>query len=211
MWRVQIKLWVYLFVLLMIGLPFLQGHQGIKSRRAAEIVLIDTTFGREQAAAIVNDANRWYSSLTRSSQAVEDLTQVRAARVDDSAQSRVLAGAVDRFAKWTNTVIETFLATIYGVLLRLRVSLSWLWVLAPFLLAIVNDGYWARRRKLDDFRSSNALAYSAGMSLAVALVGSVFVGLLLPIAVSPNYIPLWALGAGAAISVIARNVQRQAV
>jgi hypothetical protein len=207
MWKKHVLLWLLLILVAFIAMPLMLKQQTIMARVMGELQMIQSVFGAEDTAKLTHSATVWYNAIFVDTGLIDSTSK---AYVNESEKdsSRLLFGGAVHVADVTNGYLLSFAAQAYAMMIRLFIILSWLPYIFPFMLAVIIDGTAARKIKLESFGFSSPIAYSLALHAIIVIVFFPAIYLLLPIPVTPLFMPFWALAIALPVSTLIGNTQR---
>lgn len=207
MWKKHVLLWLILLLVSFIAMPLMIKQQTIMARVMGELEMIQSVFGAEDTSKLAHSATVWYNALFVDTGLIDSTSKAHVSQSEKDTGQIFFGGAV-RITDVTNGYLLSFAAQAYAMMIRLFIILSWLPYIFPFMLAVVVDGMVARKIKFESFGFSSPIAYSLALHAIIVIVFFPTLYLLLPIPVTPLFMPFWALAIALPVSMLIGNTQR---
>jgi hypothetical protein len=96
---------------------------------------------------------------------------------------------------------------LYGIVLRVLMLLVWTAILLPFLIAAAYDGITQRNIKFAEFGSQSPTAFTLGAHALIVTAAVPLLYVVLPMFVSPWFMPAWCIVAMGLLRVTFTNMQ----
>jgi len=201
------------FIALVFGfflLPLIQSDEEILARVKMEVQETDALFGYESAKEILTQANSYFDSVFVQTGLYKVSAKAGSSKneVDIARASTPLGTVMGSFADKTNLYVDTLIAQCYVMILRFTLMSQWAPFVIPFAVGIVTHGLSIRNVKLDEGGLISPIIYSSGLHLTVIIILFPILYLLLPIALTPMFIPYWLLAASFPMIMVLSNFQR---
>lgn len=207
MWKKHVLIWLIILIVSFIIMPLMMKPHAIMGRVMSEIKMIQLVFGAEDTAKLTRSATTWYNAIFVETGLIGS-TDKAYIHESEKESSKVFFGGAARVADVTNGYLLSFGAQAYAMMIRLFIILSWLPYIFPFMLAVIIDGLVTRRIKFESFGFSSPIAYSLALHSIIPIVFFPALYLLLPIPITPLFMPFWALVFAFPVSMLIGNTQR---
>ena len=86
--------------------------------------------------------------------------------------------------------------------------MAWLPYIAPFFIAAILDAAVSRRIKFSSFGYSSPIKFSVASHMLIVIVFLPILYLVIPLPVTPLFIPFWALISAVPVMTVISNTQR---
>lgn len=207
MWKKHVLIWLILLIVAFIAMPLMMKPHAIMSRVMGELEMMQMVLGTDDANKITRSATTWYNAFFVDTGLIDSTSKAYVSESEKNASQTFFGGAT-RIVDVTNGYLLSFAAQAYAMMIRLFIILSWLPFIFPFMLAVVIDGMVTRRIKMESFGFASPIAYSLALHTIIVIVFFPALYLLLPIPVTPLFMPFWALAIAFPVSMLIGNTQR---
>ena len=188
----HIGFWMVAFFVAIFVTPIFVSADLVYARLVEEFLSVQSVFGSSVGSAIVCTTNWIHGLLVHAglqdalTRGVHDGREMREAETYLSAIGRLGAETGSRY-------LVTLLMELYSVTMRLVIVGFWSLLLLPFLGAAVVDGLSWRKVKFATFGYQNPTAFSLGSHALILIAVLPLLYVVMPFAVSPMFMPIWAL------------------
>lgn len=205
--HLHIKFWVGIFFLVVLGAPILLTAEQQTGRVEHELEMTVAAFGEKKTEQLQQITNDEYLFLFSSS-ASKNQTGLQDNRIEGR-QSHTPLDRVGHLIKAiSNGYLYKFSLEIYGLLLRFHILMHWIGIVSPFLIAAIVDGFVTRKIKYREFGYISPLSYSVSLHFLILACAFPAFYLVVPIPITPYFIPGWALVLGLPLILLISNTQR---
>lgn len=200
----HILFWLASLGFFLIVMPFAIPPEDTMARLANEQQAVSAIFGADTANRVTKSANAAYKSLFVETGIVRLVSGATTTKANSSKSIfnrdlNVSAGSQ------VNRYLQSVLNSIYGLVFRIHVVMLWLFYVGIFLMAAAVDGNMQRKVKNATAVPISAVQYSLGLHLVIALMFAPLVYMVLPVSVTPWFMPTWAVIAALPLSRAVAN------
>lgn len=188
----HIGFWVMLTLVCLFITPMFIGAQSMRTQLDREIVGMRQVFGPTISNSLISGANSVHGAFVGIGGEDAILGQVHTRKQREDA-SKYMSVTGDLLADTTDAYFSSLSVQAYSMVLRLLSVCAWLLLLAPFIVAAVVDGVSARSAKLSEFGYQNPTAFAIATHTVILLSGLPLLYVTLPFAITPMFMPWWAL------------------
>jgi hypothetical protein len=197
--------WVMLWAVLFFVAPLLQGPRQMQERLAYEQGSTRALFGDSMARRLNGWSESIYSNLLVDL-GVESLVKGAIHSEDDLKQAEFYGSAIAKGgAIAANKYLNALLLQLFGCIFRLTLVLAWVALLFPFVGAAILDGLMCRARRMRDFGNRSPTAFTLGLHTTILLSALPFIYVVAPFAVTPWFMPFWAVASAVPLMVAISN------
>jgi len=191
-------------------LPLMQTDEEILIRVQKEVKETSDLFGFASAKEIMTEANTNFDALFVQTGLYKVGAKAGSSRhdVEIARSSTPLGTVMGKFADKTNSYLDTLIAQCYVMILRFTLMSQWFLYIIPFLIGIITHGLAIRNVKLDDGALISPIIYAGGLHLLVLIILFPVLYLMLPIALTPMFIPYWLLASAFPFIMVISNIQK---
>lgn len=204
----HIKFWLVAFCVALFAGPLFitPGHQ--LSRIESEVNSALDIFGMQTASEIVESSKSAYNSFFVSSGLLAFADDNLTVDQENMASSSRLFGGFTRVAQSTNDWLLSTTYAFYGLFIRLGIMWQWCFYMLPLFIGAIVEGMVRRKIKYAGFGFSPPIAYTGALHGIIALLGLPLIYLLIPLPVTPYFMPFWTLILAIAVLGFMENFQR---
>lgn len=187
------RFWFGVLVVCMLVVPYFIPAAVQEQRINNEVDAVYALFGTKVAGWIVECSNDIHHVIADDT-GISAFLRKGMSRHDEIKKARDVASFLgEGGAVFANRFLAAMLLQIYGATLRACIVVTWLIVLAPFLLAGWVDGLGSRAVKLTSFSDINPTAFSLGLHLSLLVGVLPLFYIAVPVGISPLFMPVWAI------------------
>lgn len=190
--KTHIRLWLILIFLMMLVIPFFVPPEQARARVTAEYEAATSIFGVERASEIASSANTLFTDFMNGTGLAN---MINAGYVtEQETRNQLVAQQVNQdMAVVSNKFLLTLTTQLYGVIFRTKLMLHWLVYVGVFLVAALIDGISQRQIKSELLQMHAPIKFAMATHMGVVVLFTPLVYLLLPISVTPWFMPIWAV------------------
>ena len=186
--------WFLIHACVLLAAPLFISADTMYRNLVDEFVSVQQTFGDHVGGVIIAGANKVYG-VFRESGLEHLVSQGVHSDADLKEAGRVFSAPGVMLAKAGSSYLSSLMMQVYSVAMRVLIMLFWLLLLIPLLAAAVLDGLSARKVKFASFGYQNPAAFALGSHALILLGVLPMLYTVLPLPISPLFMPAWALGA----------------
>lgn len=202
----HIKLWIIALFLMVFVVPAIMPPSMARARLDSEYLSSSEIFGQERVAIITTRANFVFEAVIG---AIGIDRIIAAGYVHEKDTKGIIAEGLNTEAsKVTNGYLQSMMFLLYGIFFRGSLMLQWLLYVGFFLFGAVMDGIAQRRIKQEMIRMNAPVTFSIMIHTVVFIFFSPLAYLLLPVAVTPWFMPIWALAIAYPLSKAISNAAK---
>ena len=176
-----------ILVLFSLGLLF-ASTDFIRGNMIKESKMVYRTLGEEATREIQERADRWYIATIEKPQVEEALMMIIPTR-EERERSRGLEDLGSPLWPWVADRISCLMDMIYWLYRRVALLLVWLPACLPALVLSVVHGLLERKIKQTNFGYASPIVHRYSWRICGWAIGFFLLSFLLPIAISPEFIP----------------------
>ena len=206
--RKHALLWIMLIAFCFIGLPIVNGRDEITGRVIQEIGMIEKTLGRDDTNYVVKTATDIYNALFVDSGFIRTSKRMQTTKEEKVSSQDAFGGSVRSISDKTDDYLLGFSALCYTSIVRLAILFTWLPYIAPYLVAVAIDASMVRKVKFYTFGESSRVQFLIAAHILIAMLFLPLLYLVVPLPVTPLFIPFWTLAASVPIVMVISNTQR---
>ena len=202
----HILFWIAGLFAFTLVVPLMTSPNALWTNVTSELAMIQSAFGANDTHKLSKTATQIYNAVFEDSGAVKT---TRAAEVSEEERVNAdpLFGAGGRFIiSVTNNYVTTLSVLYFVVTLRFLIVLSWMPYLVPFLGAVVIEGLVRRKIKLSAIGAANPVKFAISKHILIVILVFPIVYLVLPIAFTPLFMPIWGLCVSWPLVVLISNI-----
>lgn len=203
----HLRVWLSILVVLIVALPALMSADRIERRVHEEAVWAREAFGEERMNRIIERANGAWRSVVGESGVQEKITAKPQTEAGGAAQKGIRRAKKSLY-DLTSGYLASLSTQLYAVFLRGAILLEWFSVIGVFLVAVCVDGYTRRRIKMATGGLSSPVMFSWASHSMIAVALSPVVYILIPVSVTPLFMPWWAMAMAMPLSLAIANAVR---
>lgn len=190
--KAHVRLWFIGIFLAILVVPALMAPETARERIEREFHSSTAIFGAERASAITLRANAAYDALVEGL-GVADFLRKGFTQRKDADQMMFAQKPSMTMGTFVNRYLQTMMALIYGVFFRGSLMIQWLAYIGAFLIAAIIDGVVQRRVKQDTLAMNAPVKFAYAFHTVIVIIFSPIAYLLLPVTVTPWFMPIWAV------------------
>jgi len=190
--KAHVRLWVIGIFLAILVVPALIGPEAARDRIEREYQASTAIFGAQRSNAITERANDAYDALVEGLGIAQTLRRGFTKRSDHDQMMFGQKPAVT-MASFVNNYLQTMMTQIYGVFFRGSLMIQWLAYVGAFLIAAFVDGMVQRKVKQETLAMNAPVKFAYAFHTVIVIIFSPLAYLLLPFAVTPWFMPIWAV------------------
>lgn len=188
----HLKLWIILLFLAIVAVPAILPPEMAEARLLSEYESSVEIFGAKRVDSITAGANGLYDVIV-GGLGINKFIQTGYVKEKDTDKLIIAKKANKRAASFTNRYLQSMTLQIYGVFFRGNLMLQWLVYVGFFLCAVIVDGIMQRKIKQDLIQMNSPIQFAVSIHIVIAIIFTPIAYLLLPIAVTPWFMPIWTL------------------
>lgn len=190
--KAHVRLWLIGIFLAVLVVPALMSPETARGRIEREFQSSTAIFGAQRASAITERANGAYDALVEGLGIAHTLRRGFTTRADHD-QMMIGKKPAVTMASFVNNYLQTMMTQIYGVFFRGSLMIQWLAYVGAFLVAAFVDGLVQRRVKQETLAMNAPVKFAYAFHTVIVIIFSPLAYLLLPFAVTPWFMPIWAV------------------
>lgn len=206
--NLHIKFWVIAFCVAIFAGPLFISPAHQLSRIEREVTSASDVFGYDTATSIVQSSKDAYSVLFIESGILSFADDSLRVSSDDLETSSRIFGGFTKIAQSTNDWLLSSTYAFYGLFIRLGIMWQWCIYMLPLFIAAIVEGMVRRKIKYAGFGFSPPIAYTGALHGIIALLGIPLIYLLIPLPVTPYFMPVWTLILAISLLAFLENFQR---
>lgn len=203
----HIGFWLIAFLCALFIVPYFVKADVMRSRLVAELESVRTSLGDQLGNVVVGGTNGIYNTTVVATGLQAAMEQFKHSeserRLAQDIGTKVLVAAADS----ADGYFQALAMQIYAVILRGVIVLLWVFLLLPFVAAILVDGLMARAKKFELLGFQNPTAFAAGTHLVVLIGVIPLVYIVAPFPMSPLFMPYWGAIAALPLSFAIQHMQ----
>lgn len=206
----HLYLWFLFLVFGFFLLPLVQSQEAVLDRIKGEVAQTDALFGNISARDIVRQTNRYFDAMFVQTglAALGSKGSSSDDEVERTKSSSPLGTTMGRLADSTNNYIDALIAQGYALTLRLVLMMQWMPYVAPFVVGVVVHGLAIRKIKFDTGGMISPMVYAGGLHMMVIILLFPILYLILPIQLTPMFMPYWLVISAIPTILVLSNIQR---
>lgn len=201
-------LWIILIVVCILGLPAISTPTDIMNRVIRELGMVESVLGKSDTRQVTSTATKIYESLFVETGFVGTTRKAVVTEEEKTHSEEVFGQSIRNVSDRTNDYILGLSALIFASLVRTVIFVAWLPYIAPFFIAAVLDAAVSRRIKFATFGYSSPIKFSVATHALIVVVFLPILYLVVPLPVTPLFIPFWALISVVPVMLVVANTQR---
>ena len=201
-------LWIILILFCVLGLPAISTPKDIMTRVVQELSMIEGALGKDETAKVTSSATSVYNGLFVETGFVKASRKFLVGEGEKEKSESLFGSSVKTVAARTNDYVIGFSALCYAMLVRLAICLAWLPYIAPFFVAVMVDAAVRRKIKFATFGHASPIRFAAAAHVMIVVVFLPLLYLVVPIPVTPLFVPFWALMSSVPVMTVIANTQR---
>lgn len=200
--------WVFVLLLEIVVVFALSPAESVARLSQDEYQLISNELGPLRAYSVTSRANSQFSSALIDTGIVAESFHLFVPTRDERDASQHLQMLGHGVFAYVSDRLTVLWSIVFQGFVRMQMFSLWLPVMLPLIVASSVDAYFVRRVKLISFSMFSAPVYGASLRSLVMLVFLPCLYAILPLAVTPLFVPAWYLWAAAAMWGLLSNMQR---
>lgn len=201
-------LWIILIAVCILGMPAISSPKDIMNRVIHELGMIEQVLGKAETTRVTTSATTIYNALFVETGFVGATKKAMVTEEEKLHSESMFGQSVRGISDQTNNYLLGFSALCFASLVRIVIFIAWLPYMAPFFLAAILDAAVSRRIKFFSFGYSSPIKFSAASHMLIVIVFLPILYLVLPMPVTPLFIPFWALISAIPVMTVISNMQR---
>jgi len=206
-WRKHIVFWIIGIFVLVLVVPIFATPQTVWGSASKELHLIQSAFGYDDTKKLADTSSAAYRAIFVDTGVINSVRAGEVSTADRQRNKELFGGTIVGLTGITNNYVLTLSALVYIIMVRLYIMLTWAPFILPFMLAAVIDGFVHRKVKLLNVRGQSTVKFSLALHAIIIIFMVPVLYLLAPFAISPLFVPGWALVASVPLLVLISNVQ----
>lgn len=203
----HLRLWMGILLVLVFLVPVAMSSAEAKRRVFVEADWAANVFGDERFNKVAERANGAYDLLIVKP-GLRDFIEKGQTTERDLHSQGVFERPQRAFAGLFNDYLETLALQLYGLFFRGAVMLEWLMFIGLFLVGAIVDGVARRRVKLSTGGFHSPVKFTWAVHTVIVIAFAPLIYLLLPLAVTPMFMPYWTMATAIPLSVAIANAVR---
>lgn len=204
----HILLWLILIAVCVLLMPAISTPTRIMNRVIRELDLIESALGKAETARVTKSATEIYSDLFVNTGLVEWTNGVMVSEAEKKDSEQLWGQSVRKMTDQSNSYVRGFWTLCYASMVRLVIFFVWLPYIAPFFLAVLLDAAVTRKIKFASFGYASAMRFSVAAHMLIIIFFLPILYLVVPLPVTPLFIPFWALISALPMMTVVSNMQR---
>lgn len=206
----HLYLWFLFLVFGFFLLPLVQSQEVVLERIKGEVAQTDALFGNVSARDIVRQTNGYFDAMFVQTGLTALGSKGRSSdeEVERTKSSSPLGTTMGKLADSTNSYIDALIAQGYALTLRLVLMLQWVPYIAPFAVSVAVHGLAIRKIKFDTGGMISPMVYAGGLHMMVIILLFPVLYLILPIQLTPMFVPYWLVISAIPTILVLSNIQR---
>jgi len=164
--------------------------------------------GKELANKLVDDARKTYSDLFEKTGAVDASMRIVNPRHKRATTTPGIEGLGKPLLPIAKELLETFWATMFHSILRLKMVLMWAPYLGPLLICAIIDGLNTREAKKHSYGYSSSNWYHMALYALLLLIIGLPAYLFIPLPMPTWTAPAWYIAATMGLTLLFSNLQK---
>lgn len=196
----HLKIWLAGLLVVFLAVPIIATPTEMWSNAKSELLMLQGAFGQRHATRLASSATSIYNAAFVETGLVGTLERGKATRREQEQGEAVLGTVSSALSAISGSYLDTLSALFYIATVRVLILLTWAPFVLPFIGGAFSEGVARRKIKYATFGQYGAVYYAGAMHASVVIAGLPVVYLLAPFAITPFFMPFWAVAA--AIPVI---------
>ena len=190
--KTHLKLWIIFLFLILLSMPWIITPDEAKQRLVAEYNDSVKIFGYERTEHIADRGDNIFISFMQGTGIGKLLA---GGKIDEKEINSMDYGrkANRTMSEITNKYLLTFSIQIRGVFFRGSLMVQWLLYVGVFLIAVLMDGMTQRKVKQDLLIMNAPIKFALAFHILIFVMFTPLAYLLLPVAVTPWFMPVWTI------------------
>ncbi len=201
-------LWIALIAVCILGLPAISSPKDIMNRVIRELGMIEQVLGKAETTRVTTSATAIYNALFVETGVVGATNKAMVTEEEKLHSEAMFGQSVRGISDRTNDYLLGFSALCFASLVRIVIFMAWLPYIAPFFIAAILDAAVSRRIKFSSFGYSSPIKFSVASHMLIVIVFLPILYLVIPLPVTPLFIPFWALISAVPVMTVISNTQR---
>ena len=204
----HILIWIVIVAVMILAMPIIVTPAKMVNKVKSEIEYISSAFGEEESKKLIDSANNFYDSAFVKSGIVKTTGGLYVKDTEVGNGVPGLGQTAKVMSRKTNDYLLSMSANIYAMSIRVGILFAWLPYVIPFLLATVVHGLVRRKIKMWTFGFVSPSIYGTSLHALVVIAFIPLLYLLAPFAITPLFVPFWAILSAIPIGLLVANIQR---
>lgn len=201
--------WLTIWGMMFLASPLVLSQDGQIARIKDEISSIKLAFGTAKADEIVSDSSGIYRRLFIDTKVLTEENKLYTKSDDrEGTVGGFTAAPARSMSNLTNGYLRALSVNVYGLFIRWNIFLHWSIFILPFIMAAFVDGFVTRKIKFAQFGFISPMAYSFSMHIILFLTFIPLLYLVMPLPITPYFMPTWAMIMAFPINMLVSNTQR---
>ena len=206
-WKSHLVFWIIALFILLLALPAFTPAHRIWANVGSELNMIQSAFGQSDTHKLAATATDVYNIVFVETGVIKGIKKGEVEEVDRQRGKDMFGNTLFNLSGVTNNYVLAFSAMVYVLMIRLFIILSWMPYLLPFLVAVVVDGLVRRKIKMCEIGAPSAVKFSIALHFIILIIVFPMLYLIAPMAVTPLFVPTWALLSAIPLSILVANTQ----
>jgi hypothetical protein len=205
-------IWLFTIIVVFLFAPLVISQKDYEECIRKELTEASDWYGAEEVQVILDRTNKIYDATMVSSGLDPSIRKyfVKPTPSKELAPGVTLPAAMSPYADRLMEYWGNLLHNIWLFCFRLSHSFSWLFYLAPFLVAVFFDGLMTRKAKLASFRYTSPTLYNLSWHLIIAMAAVSLVAFSVITPINIFVYPIVLTGMGVLVRVVLSNIQHSA-
>jgi len=205
----HIRIWLGILLALVFLVPVALTPDQARKRVFDEAEYAGRIFGEARYNAVAARANAAYNAMVVQSGLRKFIDQGYT-RNDELDRQAVMDKPQRSMAAMFNAYLDAMSVQLYGLFFRGSIMLEWLFFIGLFLVGAIVDGVARRKVKMATGGLNSPVKFTWAMHTMVIIIFTPLMYLMLPVEVSPMFMPYWTFVAAAPLSIAIANAVRVA-
>lgn len=203
----HVGFWLIVFLVAVFVVPYLVRGEQMRARMVAEVQQVQDVLGENIGRTVVQTATAVYEGTVVASGLRAAMDQFQHTR-EDKQNARDLGSTLAvAAAEGADSYFDALGVQLYSIILRGTIVATWGLLLLPFAAAVLMDGFYSRAKKFEVLGFQNPTAFAASLHVAVAISAAPLMYIVAPLAITPLFIPWWAVAAALPLSFAIQHMQ----
>lgn len=206
-WKKHLLFWIISVFVLILIVPIITTPKTVWSSASSELQLIQSAFGYKDTKQIADTSKSAYTTLFVNTGLIKGVHSGETSEADRQTGKEMFGNTILGLTWLSNNYVLTLSAMIYVITLRAYIMLTWAPFIFPFLIAAVVDGFVRRKVRLLSVRGQSTVKFSLALHAIILIFMVPILYMLAPFAVTPLFVPTWALITSVPLIMLIANVQ----
>lgn len=204
----HLKLWVMAFAIVFLIVPVIATPSGVWASVKSELLMLQSAFGAATTTRIASTATEAYNAMFVETGMVRGIQRARVTKAEEEQSEEVFGNMSLAMAAVSKNYLDTLSALFYVLTVRVLIFLSWAPFILPFFAGAFCEGVARRKIKYDTFGQYGAVFYASAMHTSIVIAFLPILYLISPFAVTPYFVPFWAVCAALPIITAIANASQ---